>query len=366
MILGPARWDPYVLHRGPELGDHWQSRISTEARVALIMGVGFDPRMCMVLRLFAEVAPDASVSVYTVRFDAPGDVTARRMADENARLFSELLGDRSATGIVIDGGGIDATARSAAGAIRSLDQFGDVTDVVVDINALPRSVFFPLVAKLLYLCDARSAGAPNLHVIAGDAANLDAETSITGIDEHATWLHPFGGTFGVEATALVPRVWMPILGENTELQLERISRLVTPREVCPLLPFPSKNPRRGDDLYDSYRGILFDQLRADSGTVIYADEANPFQVYRRLRLSTERYHETLQPLGGCKTAYSALSSKLVAMGALLVAYELRDELEVGIADIGGQHHQLNRYIAIEEAEESAQLVGLTLFGDSYL
>lgn len=361
-----SRWESYVLHRDLALRDHWQQRFDAGARVALIMGVGFDPRMCMVLRLFGELAGEDAVAIQAVRFDAPADLTARAMAEENQGELIGLLGGRTIGELTVGGAGLDATARSAADAVRSLDALGEVSDIVVDVNALPRSVFFPLMAKLLYLCDQKAPHAPNLHMIGGDNAALDAEFEVTGIDEHATWLHPFEGPFGVEATAQVPRVWMPILGENTQLQLERISELVRPQEVCPLLPFPSKDPRRGDRLFDTYREVLFDQLRTDSGTVIYADEANPFQVYRRLIQSTRRYQQTLAPLRGCKTAFSALSSKLVAIGALLVAYELRDGLEVGVADIGAQRHQVQRHVRIEEASDSTELIGLTLSGDCYV
>lgn len=363
--LSPPRWDPYVLLRDNTLKGFWERQVSDGARVALVMGRGFDPRMCLGLELFRTVAPADAVEVHGVRFNLPGDATARRMAEENDRQFASLLGRKPVSELKIESGGVDPVARSAVRAVPSLAPLGEVTDVVVDINALPRPVFFPLVAKLLYLCDAAGTAAPNLHILAGDAAWLDEEIRGAGVNEHAAWLHPFEGTFSVEATDHVPRVWMPILGEETQVQLERIRDLVGPEEVCPVLPFPSKDPRRGDKLFEEHREVLFDRLRTDSGTVVYADEANPFQVYRRLREATVRYRETLEPLNGSKTAYSALSSKLVAVGALLVAYELRDQLEVGVADIGSQRHVLDRTISIEEAAEGTELIGLTLSGESY-
>jgi hypothetical protein len=363
----PPRWDPYVLYSGAALREHWENRFADGARVALLQGVGFDPRMCLVLELMRALAPVASVEVWALGLGAAGDELARAAASANAERFVELLGDGTRHDLDVSASGVEATARRAAEAIGGLDSFGPVTDIVVDVNALPRPVFFPLIAKLLYLCDQRHAEAPNLHVVAGDAAWLDAEIHAEGIAEHAVWLHPFAGTFGVEATLHVPRVWMPVLGEGTATQLQRISELITPAEVCPLLPFPSRDPRRGDKLFFEYRAVLFDQLRSDSGTIMYAAESNPFQVYRRLRQSTLEHSETLAPLGGCKTAYSALSSKLVAVGVLLVAYELRAlEREVGVADIGAQGHTLNRRYTAQEVHERTELVGLTLFGDCYL
>jgi hypothetical protein len=361
------RWDPYVLHAGRALREHWESRFAAGAKVALLQGVGFDPRMCLVLELMRELAPVDSVDVWAVSLGAPGNATAHAAASANAEQFAGLLEGGDRHDLDVSASGLEETARRAAGAIGSLDALGAVTDIVVDVNALPRPVFFPLVAKLLYLCDQRHAEAPNLHVLAGDAAWLDAEIHAEGIDEHAAWLHPFAGTFGVEATLHVPRIWMPVLGEGTATQLERISELITPAEVCPLLPFPSRDPRRGDELFLEYQAVLFDQLRTDSGTVMYAAESNPFQIYRRLRQSTIEHAETLTPLGGCKTAYSALSSKLVAVGVLLVAYELRDlNIEIGVADIGAQGHTLNRRYSGEEVHERTELVGLTLSGDCYL
>ena len=113
--------------------------------------------------------------------------------------------------------------------------------------------------------------------------------------------------------------------------------------------------------------MLFDQLRTDSGTVMYAAESNPFQVYRRLRQSTLEHAETLKPLGGCKTAYSALSSKLVAVGVLLVAYELRVRNSKSASLTSAPRPTRWRATsASQEARDRTELVGLTLSGDSYL
>ncbi len=365
-LSASPRWDPYVLYDGEELHRHWAWRFANGARVALVQGIGFDPRMCLSLGMLRDLAPTAAVEVWAANLGGHGDATARAAAEENFERFEELLDGGPRHDLNVSAAGIEQTARQSAAAFADLDQFGDVSDVIVDVSALPRSVFFPLIAKLLYLCDQR-ADAPNLHVLAGDAAWLDAEVHAEGIDENAIWLHPFAGTFSVDSTSHYPRVWIPVLGENTTAQLERISELINPAEVCPLLPFPSRDPRRGDELFREYRAVLFDELRADSGTIMYAAELNPFQIYRRLRQATLEHVETLAPLGGCKTAYSALSSKLVAIGVLLVAYELRElGYEVGVADIGAQGHSLNRRFPAQQVQSETEMVGLTLSGDAYL
>jgi hypothetical protein len=367
----PARWGTYVRHAGLELEQHWSERLTSGAQVALLCGVGFDPRMCLGLELLHRAGAGApNCQVYPIAFPAPGDELAAAAAEVNRQRFGELTDGWAVSEIPVPGSPeIEQVARASAALVEDLDRFGNATDLVVDVNAMPRSVFMPLISKLLFLCDARMADAPNLHVIAGDAAWLDALIAVEGLDEDASWLYPYAGTFMSETDSQVPRVWMPALGENTSLALSRIYATVGAEELCPLLPFPARDPRRGDRLFAEHHELLFDRLQADSGTVIYADEANPFQVYRHLRRSTQYYADTLGPLGGCKVAYSALSSKLIALGVLLVAYELRDPqvpLEAGIVDIGAQQYLLERSVAAAEARARTELVELTLSGDCYL
>ena len=362
-----GRWSTYVRFVDEDLVEHWAQRFADGADVCLIMGIGFDPRMCQGLELLAAEAPSDALSVKALDFDSPADSVARESAAETKKRFESLVDGIDLEFLNISyRGGVERFARGSADLFKDLSSFSQ-SDIVVDVNALPRSLFFPLIAKLLFLCDEAGDNAPNLHVVAGNAAWIDRLISDQGLDENAVWLHPFAGSFLLEADEFLPRVWMPVLGEGDTQAFKRVSELVSPAEVCPLLPFPSKSPRRGDELFEQYREVLFDQLRSDSGTVIYGDEGNPFQVYRRLRRSTIKYTEALEPLNGCKVAYSALSSKLVALGVLLVAYEFLDSptYETGVAEIGSQSHRLERLVSLDEARAGTELVGLTLAGDCY-
>jgi hypothetical protein len=362
-----GRWGTYVKLVDGDLARSWKMRYAAGAKVCLIMGIGFDPRMCLGLSLLKGVAPAGSLSIKAIDFDSPTDEVAAESAVNTRAEFESLVDGVDLEFLDVPSrDGIESFARASADLFESLDGF-DQTDIIVDVSALPRALFFPLIAKLLYLCDEAGAEAPNLHVFAGNAAWLDQLIEDQGIDENAVWLHPFSAAFLSEADEHLPRVWMPVLGEGDSQSLERVSELVSPAEVCPMLPFPAKSPRRGDRLFEKYRELLFDELRADSGTVIYGDEGNPFQVYRRLRRSTMRYVEALRPLDGCKVAYSAQSSKLIALGVLLVAYEFLDSstYETGVAEIGTQGHRLSRLVSLEEARSETDLVGLSLAGDCY-
>jgi len=235
-------------------------------------------------------------------------------------------------------------ARSAAALFSTFGDVSGYTDIVVDISALPRGIYFPLIAKILHLLDTtpeNTGRRPNLHVVVAENPLLDRCIQDDGIDETAAYLHPFGASLEMEATADHPKVWIPVLGERQGTQLVRIYDLVMPDEIAPVLPFPSVNPRRSDDLLLEYRELLFDRLRVEPSNFIYACERNPFEVYRQIGRAVFHYREALQPLGGCKVVLSALSTKLLSVGTLLVAYELKQKrVEIGVAHVECQGYTI--------------------------
>ncbi len=95
---------------------------------------------------------------------------------------------------------------------------------------------------------------------------------------------------------------------------------------------------------------------------MYVSERNPFEVYRQIVNVTDHYQQALRPLGGCKVVVSASSSKLLSLGALLVAYELRTD--VGVAHVGSQGFGMLPEGSGGTAER-AELFGLWLEGECY-
>jgi hypothetical protein len=251
------------------------------------------------------------------------------------------------------------SSQSARDLFASLEKFEPYTDVVVDISAMPRSVYFPLIARILYLVDhaGERSSRLNLHVIVAEDPHLDAGIKEEGIDEKAEFMASFGGGFDEEGTP-TPKVWIPMLGERRTTQFDRIHDRVKPDEICPVLPSPSRDPRRADDIVIEYQRLLFDEHRLDPRSFLYASEQNPFEVYRRLRTAVIRYGEVFKLLGGCRVALSPLSSKLMSLGALLVAYEMKEfGYGIGVAHIESQGYALDGTVAKPE------LFGLWLAGE---
>ena len=130
---------------------------------------------------------------------------------------------------------------------------------------------------------------------------MDAKISQEGIEEFADFVGTFRGTFDREVHAHLPKVWIPILGENRLVQLNRIYDLVKPHEICPLLPSPAKNPRRADNLVGEYHDFLFSEMGVDPRDFVFTAEQNPFEVYRTLRQVVLHYQDAFEPLGGCSS-----------------------------------------------------------------
>ena len=362
-----GRWGQYLLLRDEGVGEFWQEHLRSSRDVLLILGRGFDPRMCMGLEVLLATGGQGRRDVVGLDF---------REGSRSPSLDHEGLVETNwakVTAVVGSQGDITVrpvefwspenrriTSQSARDLFDSEETFTAYTDVVVDISSMPRSVYFPLIARILYLLDHRvepSEAVVNLHVLVAEDPGLDASIREEGIDEKAEFMASFGGGFDEEAIQ-TPKVWLPMLGENRLTQFDRIYDRVKPDEICPVLPSPSRDPRRADDIVIDYRERLFDQHRLDSREFIYAAERNPFEVYRRLREALKRYDKVFGLLGGCRVAISPLSSKLMSLGALLVAYELKERGHgVGISHIESQGYAL----AGEPPE--AELFGLWLAGE---
>lgn len=372
----PGRWLNYVMESGLPLRRFWQAYLRAGRDVLFVLGKGFDPRTCLGLGSFIEAGGTGKRNVIAIEFDEGASSPSKAYEELVRANWTELerqvagRGTLSAKPLKMwsdDGRRIGS--RSSAGLFRSLRDFVGYTDIFLDISALPRGIYFPLIAKILYLLDKGTEEGiekPNFHVVVAENPALDRRILDEGVDDTATYVHPFRGGLEMEATADHPKVWIPVLGERQIPQLERIYDLVMPDEIAPLLPFPSLNPRRSDDLMLEYRELLFDRLRVEPKNFIYGSERNPFEVYRQIRRAVLHYREALEPLGGCKAVLSALSTKLLSVGALLVAYELKQAgVDVGIAHVECQGYTIEGDAHRDGAKTESELFGLWLWGECY-
>jgi hypothetical protein len=353
----------------------WKTLFAAQKRtIQYVLGHGFDERMCLGLEALASAGALEGGTITLLVFEEGPESASHAHADRRKANEERLaaVATRARAKVVpktlqlISPEGRPIGGRNVARAFEAGRDVLPFTDVVVDISALPRGLYFPLIAKLLSIFDrAGSDSQRNLHVMVAHSPDLDAATHDEGIEESARFLHGFSSAeFELEATDQQPRVWVPVLGRGQQIQLERIQTLARPDEICPVLPSPAANPREADELILEYREFLFDRLRVEPRNIIYASESNPFEVYRQITRSIRDYKRVLEPLHGCKAVVSAMSSKLSSLGALLASYELRansDRVEVGVAHVEAQGYSLT----VPDVVPPPVLYDLWLAGECY-
>ena len=338
------RWDPYQLFYETGFDSYWANRLSDGSRKLLfIVGRGFDPRATLIPRRISELGKVAALHGWMLcyRNGQPDTPNTQQKINANAAEFTEIFSDKL-TEIEIrmrGSGNSHMTSRNTRAAVKRQQELAKYTDVIVDVSAMPRTISLTAIAQLIALLDEieQSEGpSVNLHVVVAESVVSDGHHSSASLSDTVTSLVGFSGQLTAESTSNLPRVWFPVLGEGQSARLERIRSELDPDEICPVIPFPSRDPRRGDRLIEEYRQLLFDDFRIEPANILYASEYNPFEAYRQIYGAISRYRDSLSDLGGCKVFMSPLSSKLLSVGALLACYDHRthsdglDKINVGI------------------------------------
>ena len=370
------RWEYYLIHRNAVFSEFWKGHLSEKDRnVLFVLGLGFDPRTCSGLRAVLDAGGGGERECLLIEYDEGATSPSREYMDlveKNRQRVSDLLQDRGAIKScplkMWSPDGRRIGARAASNLFRACSELEKYSDIIVDIGAMPRGIYFPIITKLLYLMDSsdeRNGGriSANLHVIVAEDVRLDTRIREEGIDENAGYLHGFSSDLELEASTNIPKVWIPVLGEGKEAQLIRIYDHVNPDEICPIIPSPSIDPRRGDALILEYMELLFDKFRVEPRNILYAAEKNPFEVYRQIYRTSIHYHDALKAVGGCRVVVSAVSSKLLSIGALLAAYELKHAgYPIGISNVESHGYRME---SPDDAANREELFSLWLAGECY-
>src|SRR5262249_33683359 len=116
-------------------------------------------------------------------------------------------------------------------------------------------------------------------------------------------------------------------------------------KVCPIVPFPARNPRRADELLVEYCSALTNEWDVDTRDLIYVSERNPLDCYRTISTLKTRYDKTVEGIFFPQIILSPLGSKVMAAGAMMAAIEhdlsvqyvetLRYEFDGGAATVAG-------------------------------
>lgn len=390
-----ALWQHYVYRRGDEVQEMWDRMFSQRqsrgeaCRVLYIAGRGFDTRAVVVLQRFIQCLRESRCDVEKAELllvGIEGYELSRELLDQTDRNAVALQDEFRSIGETkfvtskddVDGDIEEVSANSALHRCTKnvLDAVGDHTDIVLDVSSLPRilylSILLALLQKLVPDKDegkALLAKGVNFQVVVAEDPKLDSLIRSEDPRSDLVLIPGYSGALRIESVRHWPLVWFPILGENRIGQLQKImeSDVIPPlAEICPVLPHPSRDPRRADQLLVEYRTPLFDASQTPVSNVLYAHESHPFEVYRQLSGAMKRYLMSMRIMGGCHLVVTPLASKLITLGAGLACFEMKPSAHEDYS-VAIPYAEPARYVATsrELAAADPELAVLVLTGESY-
>ncbi len=345
-------WQQYVYRRGNEVPELWDSLFrKRKPKLLYIAGQGFDIRVIKVMERFLSTLEDVGSEVDEAKLlliEVNGYELSEELVEQTKvngekleKLFSSIgsisrlsIGVPEVLGDDDEENDVTATQLLTTGIRSVVSQIDHYTDIILDVSSLPRVIYLSLLVGILGKLipdkskpDALYAKGTNFQVLVGEDPNLDGLIKSEDPSNEFINIPGFSSALNLESARDWPFVWFPVLGENRSGQLEKIisEKVQGNAEICPVLPHPSKNPRRADSLILEYRESLFERMGVATSNVMYTHEAHPFETYRQLFKAMERYRKSFELLGGCRLVVTPLSSKLMTLGVGLACFNMKPQ-----------------------------------------
>ena len=327
-------------------------------RVLVIGGAGFDPRSTSLASKIAARLGNRSNGLF-IREERPNpssELIAR--GDRSATELADLMIDSMVESVEIfasDGAVVGGRRVAALVDRMSLESY---SDIIVDFSALSKGLSFPIVKHLLER-SSRPTIRANIHLMVVDQISTDVEIRYVGSDR-AALISGFEARWWLTETQQRAKLWIPQLIQDQHMILERIHQFVEPDDVCPILPFPTANPRRPDELIEEYSSEMQIVWEVDPRDIVYADEKNPLDVYRSLIRIHSARTRVFQGTGGSMMVLSPLGSKALAIGSLMAALEL----DCPVVYVEALEYQVD-FSQIPESILDADFIHVWLAGEAY-
>ncbi|MET4212828.1 hypothetical protein [Bradyrhizobium sp. LA2.1] len=315
-------WENCVTHFDDGVYRFIDEYFSQSSRhCVLVAGAGFDPRAkCIAQGLSAAMG--SRVHGFFIR-EERGDpaVNLRELANENEAQLKAIIADAQIAHIPIFSADDQAPigGHGVRAALEKYDWPKEVTDIVLDMSALSTGVGFPLAKLLLEYAEANPS--VSLHVMLVSNPELD-DRIIGEPSPQVQSVRGYSGPSGGYEPLPVAQVWLPQLGRGRVETLRRIrSTLDSVYKVCPVVPFPARNPRRVDELLAEYQAQLLNEWQVDARDIIHVSERNPLDCYRTISTLKSRYDQTVEGVFFPQLILSPFGSKVIAVGAMMAAIE---------------------------------------------
>ncbi|WP_299165340.1 hypothetical protein [uncultured Tateyamaria sp.] len=353
-------WQNCITHFDNDVTKFATDYFSDQRRKCLLVAAaGFDPRSQTIAKLLSRTLSDrlSALFIREERTNPDRDLVVR--ANENEENLRGIVPASKVISIDIfgDDGAAIAGARIVAGLSENRIP-ADVTDVVLDLSALSIGIGFPAASLLLTECESRTD--LTFHIMI--ASNPELDDCIVGAPaDRAIPVKGFSGSGSGYNEHEIATIWVPQLAKGRTHALTEIGLSIgASYKVCPVVPFPARNPRRADDLLTEYQNELVNEWEVDPRDIVYASERNPLDSYRTLSTLKERFDQTVDGIYEPNLVLSPMGSKVMAAGALMAAIE--HNLKV-------QYVETEQYLfdenSVAGAQEPDMIVHILLSGPAY-
>ena len=104
---------------------------------------------------------------------------------------------------------------------------------------------------------------------------------------------------------------------------------INPHDICPILPFPSEDPKKGDRIASNFFAYITDdwvsvadnEWNVEPQSFLYADDRKPLDIYRSIISLDNERTPVFEALGGSTMVLSPSGNKISSMGVLMAALE---------------------------------------------
>ena len=266
----------HIISQGEDCAQFFSDYITMDRKVLCIATLGFSD-ICLHFPL--ALARFSQVDFLFLVEERPevSDIL-RAAAARNKDVLINALTQRKVTfetiEIVTPEDTANVAGRRAAQVCRRVLQ-QSYTDVFIDASAMSRGVCFPMVKYAFE--QSKKPGQARAHLMTAGRNRSTIEAQSTSSDS-PQFVHGFHGVMDTYQMDRAIKLWIPQLSENAVASLSRIQHKIAPDETCPILPFPSWDPRRSDRLLKKFQGHFLDDWNVNLLDVIYAHESNPMDV----------------------------------------------------------------------------------------
>lgn len=311
-----------IAHKGSDAVEFVKEHIFNSEKTLFIGTVGIDANslyyptiladsLSIEYKFLIEKRPSVSPSLDTLGI-AHRDFLSQKLSGRSV-VFEDV-------NIVAD----DGATVAGRNAVRTVDPWlrqHEYSNIVIDTTGMSRGTCFPIVQQAFAVGLSKGV---DVHLLIA-SSNEPLFSLISESNDRAEWMHGFQGKMDSDVMDGALKLWVPQLSEGkVQATAAMYSKLVPVAEVCPIIPFPSCNPRRGDDILFEYKDAITEQWDSGLLNIIYAHESNPLDVYRSVSALHKIRAEVFSGTGEIPiTILSPAGWRIGSLGMLLAAIDLK-------------------------------------------